>query len=80
MTGLKALAAAQPEQQKQFVAGVDRAMDGFRQHGGTSSENRRDKLAGRNRQIGRDGRVDYLPGSAMPCKSDAWIAPKRWLA
>jgi hypothetical protein len=33
-------------------------MDGFRQHG--SSENRRDKLAGRNRQIGRDGRVDYF--------------------
>jgi hypothetical protein len=35
-------------------------MDGFRQHGGASSENRRDKLADRNRQIGRDGRVDYL--------------------
>src|ERR1700732_3453721 len=47
-----------------FVAGVERGMDGFRQHGGTSSENRRDKLADRNRQIGRDGRVDYLLGSA----------------
>ena len=37
-------------------------MDDFRQHGGTSSENRRDKLAGRNRQIGRDGCIDYFPG------------------
>jgi len=52
-------------------------MDGFRHHGGTSSENRRDKLAGRNRQIGRDGRIGLLSGKrAMPCKSDAWIAPK----
>jgi hypothetical protein len=57
-------AVAFADQQQQFVAGVDRRVDAFGQHGGAARDGGDDEFAGGDAEVGDDGRVDHLQRAA----------------
>src|SRR5690242_17346968 len=59
MISIRGLAALEdPEQHQATVAGVDRRMNRFGEHGRTAGKRSRDKLGHGNREISRNGRIN----------------------
>lgn len=58
-------AALDSKQQEQLISRVGGGVEGFRHHGGTAGNSGRDKLADRDRHIGKDRYVDDFLGLAF---------------
>ena len=58
----RGLGAMNGIKQQRRIAGVDKRMNGFAQHGGTAGEQRSCELGGRNEEVSGNGGVDDILG------------------